>query len=365
MFFNRLGDFTPANVSAALQRRYPDARVNGVRILGQHQGSASHLLIELDYDSAMLSPLPRRMFVKNSLDESRAQLPSGFAQTLAGELARSMYGTETRAYQLMDAELDIEAPKLFASGLGEHAGEFYLFLENLADHGAVCPKVIPALEIDRVANLLRTLARLHAAYWASPRLDTDFAWMETATRGMLSRYLKAEGWGPIDTEFQIPYKAQILRDIGIDRAHMNAAFWRRQETLEAMPQTLLHGDAHPGNIYFLPDGRVGLLDWQLARRGPWTHDVSYAIIAALDPDERRAHERDLLLGYRDQLRELGVRDAPDDAALWHAHRQSPAWGLPMWGSTPAQMYSQEEVETVVRRFGVAWVDFDTSSALGF
>lgn len=33
-------------------------------------------------------------------------------------------------------------------------------------------------------------------------------------------------------------------------------------------------------------------------------------------------------------------------------------------STPAVMYLQEEVETVVQRFGVAWSDFDTSTALG-
>ena len=32
------------------------------------------------------------------------------------------------------------------------------------------------------------------------------------------------------------------------------------------PQTVLHGDSHPGNIYFR-DGKAGLLDWQVVKRG--------------------------------------------------------------------------------------------------
>ncbi|MET0379083.1 MAG: phosphotransferase [Spongiibacteraceae bacterium] len=114
-------------------------------------------------------------------------------------------------------------------------------LENLTDRGTICSKVIPALSVERLANLLTTLAQLHAPYWESSRL---------------------------------------------------------QEILNDGPQTFLY-DAHPGNIYFLPDGTVGLFDWQLARRGPWTHDVSYAIISALDTDDRRSNERDLFRGYRE------------------------------------------------------------------
>src|SRR5690606_41926839 len=130
-------------------------------------------------------------------------------------------------------------------------------------------------------------------------------------------------------------KAAILKDIGIDAEHMYQAFWRRQEALNQWPQTLLHGDAHPGNIYFLPDGQVGLLDWQLARRGPWAHDVSYAIISALDPDDRRRCEGAMLRDYRAELTRLGVANPPSEEDPGLALRQSPAWGVARWGSTPA------------------------------
>ena len=61
--------------------------------------------------------------------------------------------------------------------------------------------------------------------------------------------------------------------------------------LAKKPVTLCHGDAHVGNTYHCPDGRVGLFDFQLTLRANWSRDVSYVIVTALDPGTRRAHER--------------------------------------------------------------------------
>jgi Phosphotransferase enzyme family len=46
-------------------------------------------------------------------------------------------------------------------------------------------------------------------------------------------------------------------------------------SLTTSPQTFLHGDAHIGNTYVLPDNDVGFLDWQVVRRGNWSVDVGY------------------------------------------------------------------------------------------
>lgn len=49
---------------------------------------------------------------------------------------------------------------------------------------------------------------------------------------------------------------------------------------------VFHGDVHAGNLMFLPDGRVGVLDWGiLGRLGPDTHEHLRAIIAAALGDE--------------------------------------------------------------------------------
>ena len=36
--------------------------------------------------------------------------------------------------------------------------------------------------------------------------------------------------------------------------------------IDTPPHTVMHGDAHPGNVYFR-NGAAGLLDWQAVRRG--------------------------------------------------------------------------------------------------
>src|SRR3546814_7238951 len=70
------------------------------------------------------------------------------------------------------------------------------------------------------------------------------------------------------------------------------AFWTRYVgSLGRGPVTLLHGDAHVGNTYVLPDGSVGFLDWQVVRRGCWSQDVGYFLVGALTQDDRREHER--------------------------------------------------------------------------
>jgi aminoglycoside phosphotransferase (APT) family kinase protein len=365
VFFRSEADFTPANVTTALRALYPQVRVADVSILGRHQGSASHVNLKLGYAANPDGRLPEKIFVKTLLDVGRDQLPSGFAENLQGDLAVALYATETRAYAQIASKIDIETPRIFAADLGERPGDFYLFMEDLNDRSAVCPKVTQPLTVDQVSRLIGELAKLHAAYWESPRFATDLAWTDTATTGVNSDFLRQGGWSMVDIELAVPFKAAILDEIGIDRPHVQAAFWRRQNNLESGPVTLLHGDPHPGNVYFLPSGAVGLLDWQLARRGPWTHDVSYAITSALDPDDRRRCEADLLAAYRSDLVGRGVAAPPSLDEMWVSHRQCPAWGLPMWGITPAAMYSEAEIGTVMRRFAAAWRDFDTSKALGF
>ena len=47
----------------------------------------------------------------------------------------------------------------------------------------------------------------------------------------------------------------------------------------------MHGDAHPGNVYFR-NSEAGLLDWQAVRRGHPGRELSYTLITA-DPADRR------------------------------------------------------------------------------
>jgi aminoglycoside phosphotransferase (APT) family kinase protein len=84
------------------------------------------------------------------------------------------------------------------------------------------------------------------------------------------------------------------------------------------PPTYVHGDAHIGNV-FLDHGRVGFFDWGLSRVSTPLRDVSYFLTMAVDPQERRRSERELLRVYLDCLRAVGGPEIGWDEA-WSAHR---------------------------------------------
>src|SRR3546814_12822049 len=83
--------------------------------------------------------------------------------------------------------------------------------------------------------------------------------------GVAPTYIQQE----IDGENFKRELVQRLRTTGDELLAGVRAVQKHQSTLQ---QTLLHGDTHLGNTYLLPDGRGGLLDWQLMVRGHHMHN---------------------------------------------------------------------------------------------
>jgi phosphotransferase family enzyme len=71
----------------------------------------------------------------------------------------------------------------------------------------------------------------------------------------------------------------------------------------AATPTLLHQDTHLANWYALPDGSMGIADWQCVARGQWALDVAYALAIGLSTEDRRAWKRDLIALYLQRLAE--------------------------------------------------------------
>jgi aminoglycoside phosphotransferase (APT) family kinase protein len=128
--------------------------------------------------------------------------------------------------------------------------------------------------------------------------------------------------------------------------------------------TLLHGDAHIGNTYVLPDDEVGFLDWQVLRRGEWSQDVGYFLISALTEEDRRKNEAALLEEYRNAL-QVPQGQRPSIEQMWRRYRTTPIYGLAIWLSTLGTdgWQSKEVCLTLSRRFSSAFVELDTLKAL--
>ena len=133
--------------------------------------------------------------------------------------------------------------------------------------------------------------------------------------------------------------------------------------VDAGPHTVLHGDAHPGNTY-VRDGRAGLLDWQVVRRGHPSRDLAYAIVLGAAVADRRATERDLLDTYRHALASGGGPEFDRDE-LWLRSRQAVAHpylsGLPTAGRGGLQ--SEDIALEGLRRAVAALEELETVAAL--
>ena len=70
----------------------------------------------------------------------------------------------------------------------------------------------------------------------------------------------------------------------------------------------------------LPDGRAGLLDWQVVWQGPGLREVAYWMAGGLEPEVRRKHEHELLDRYLEGLRAGGVTDVLSAAAAFERYR---------------------------------------------
>ena len=98
---------------------------------------------------------------------------------------------------------------------------------------------------------------------------------------------------------------------------------------------LTHNDVHLENCYLIPQGELGVNDWQNCCKGNWSRDFAYCLATGTAPAKRRAWERELLQYYRDQLcARGGPRLVFDDA--WQLYRQQRFAALAWWPGTLGQ-----------------------------
>jgi hypothetical protein len=355
-FPSTVDEITPALLTAVLAEGHPGVEVSHVRVLATsehgdgHASTADRILLALDYAPGRDGGLPSQMLVKTFLGHPHAPAV--------------MYRTEVRFYRDIRPELAIEAPRAFAGVADDATGQFGLLMEDLTLRGARFPNALTSPGLATVTHLVETLAELHAHFWSSPRFRSDLAWVATPCAGGMADVFKTFGLDLVRKQLEFDFKAELLRPLGRPIERLWADLWRLQSILETEPVTLLHGDPHIGNTYVLPDGRGGLLDWQLMVRGRWAHDLTYLIVTGLTPEDRRTHERSILARYLDALARRGV-EAPDAEAAWLLYRQSVVWGLVIgWLITPPRNYGEAITAANLTRLVAAAQDLETFRALG-
>jgi len=167
-------------------------------------------------------------------------------------------------------------------------------------------------------KVVEQLAILHAKFWNSEQLNTDFRWLSGRVR-RLEDFLGSILAVPL-MKLGL-YRANGLVSESVKVQAIQYAKNRRKimRFLAAGPKTIVHHDCHPGNLFWDAQGVPGLLDWQMVRVGEGIGDVAYFLATALAPEVRRQHEMKLLAHYQDSLAKKGV-PAVDTKALYQRYR---------------------------------------------
>jgi hypothetical protein len=344
---DRWEDLTPAWATAVIAERHPQAKVRDVTILARDDGTNRRVRLGLTYAKGSG---PSVLFLKSHETSHRDV-----------HLRNGNLFNEARLFATR-ASLDIEHPRVFLSIVDWFKLNFLIVMEDLTQRAADPRDATRPMAVDQVANGLRGLARLHSRYWGlSRKTHRKLGWVKT--------WAPTPGWQE-GLRKRIPTglargAGQLPQDLAKYDAEGIVDLWTRYvATLADGPVTLLHGDAHIGNTYVLPDDSVGFLDWQVVRRGEWSQDVGYFLIGSLTEEDRRRNERALLEEYCNAL-EVPNGQRPTQAAAWTRYCATPAYGLGIWLSTlGTDGYQSQQVSlALVQRFAAAFVELESARAL--
>lgn len=328
---------SPAWLAGVLATRSGPVTVSGATVVEEQVTIASKIRFVAHTDRG-----EQALCVKGYLS------PQGRAFATLGQL-------EARFYTELAPLLDLRRPGCVHAGIDPESGHGLVLMDDLVAQGCTFLTALSPYSVEQAAATLELLARLHslqvdrpevrAMTWLAPRLAGYLGAVTEERLGELLGDGRADGLDP------------ALRD----PARVRAALAKVARRAERRPESVVHGDAHAGNLYLGPDGAPGLVDWQVLQFGPWELDVAYHVAAVLEVPVRRSAERDLLAHYLEARRRLGS-EVPGLEEAWDRYRAAAAYGYYMWAIT--QRVERPVVEAFVERLGSAVEDHESFERLG-
>ncbi len=335
---------TPQWLTRVLSASAPGTKVREANHLRVVHGAGTKLLLAIEWDS---NPhvLPDRLWVKTGWEDHSHLMESA-----------GVYAREASFYAYLADAVGSRAPTGYFSAQDE-TGRSVVIIEDLRQRDADLWECTTARSPDDVAMLLDTLAKLHARWWESAELlALPAVGLPVDADGPTAVWPRANGGERLRAIVAGP-RGALMPVAARDAGRIEKAFWKMVETLGREDgRCLLHGDAHPGNCFTDAEG-AGLYDWQTIARGPWAYDVSYIVATGLSIEDRRLHERDLLVRYLSSLSAEGVARIPTNETAWDDMRRYIAYPLLIWPTNHISHQSEENIGALTERLGAACADY--------
>lgn len=327
-----------------------DAKVSDISIQSVSVGTSTRLRVLVNHDAPHIVPL--RWFVKTPSLAIKSRIITALPRLLHKEV---------HFYQSLSKASPVKLPHILAAQTRCCHGST-LVMTDLAESGFTPGQPDDALSIHQARQVIKQLARFHAHYWNNRQLLQTHRWLS----GFNNR---AEHY--MGNLLAVPLMKQGLKlavnlvpiNLHKPALHYAANRHRITQSLATGPQTLVHHDCHPGNLFW-QDEQPGFLDWQLVRMGEGIGDVAYFLATSLKPDCRRAHEAELLNLYRESLTKHGVEEI-DDKNLYQRYRAHLSYAFEAMIVTLAvggMMERSSNIE-LIKRTSAAVYDHDSLVAL--
>lgn len=349
----RIEEVDAAWLQAALRRKWPEVKVAAAAVRDVITGTSTKIRVALEYAGGA-EALPPTLIVKGGF-EAHSPL-FGF-----------MYESEMRSYRdiVQALELPMNTPRCHFAARDPHSHQSLIILEDLKAKGVRFCRAQEPLDFAQVSRFLDAQARYHAARWDDPALrdggslDWLIEQLGGSSKEYAERYLKPEVWAHY---MDLP-RAQALPRRLRDGARMRRALELLAQAQHALPRCIAHGDTHLGNLYLEADGRPGFFDLQI-RRSCWVQDLAYHMNCALDIDDRRAWERELLAYYLSRLAAYGVAQPPRFEQAWADYRRELVYGLFIFLINETRFQTESTNTAYAARFGAAVADHGSFELLG-
>jgi hypothetical protein len=332
---------SPEWLTGALQTAFPGARVTETRVVDVIETTARKVRLAVTYDRTTGHDGPVALCVKGYFNPEYAR----FAVT--GQ-------HEVRFYERLAPLVPIRRPIAYYTGIDQQTKHGLVIMNDVVADGAVFFDQLSWYEIETAKRSLDELAGLHAAFWNHPLGDED--WLAPKIRTF-------PGYIPSDimNELLAGPRGEGLPPEMRDADRLKAGLFALADRYASRPRTLIHADAHLGNLFRSPDGRIGFVDWQNYEFGHWSMDVAYHVTTALDPKVRAEHELELLQHYLTSLAAAGgptmtVEESMED------YRAALAYGFFLWAMT--RRVAPRITEELTQRLGRAVLAHGSLDVLG-
>jgi hypothetical protein len=283
--------------------------------------------------------------------------PGGF---FIGEMMR-VWEREHCFYRDIAPHVNIRVPRAFVN----IAVPPCLVLEDLSP--ACAGDHVAGATLDQAERAIDLLARHHAAWFEHPLLPT-LSWMPGLDDPSIETLAPtfAVGWPLFLERFGPELPDRCLR--WCEQFVERIPEWIAAHLEE--PVTITHGDFRLDNLFFLDDGTVAAIDWQLCMRAPGQADLVYFCANNLTVEMRRAHEVAFIERYVAGLHAAGVPEhAVTVEGVWRGYLEglvfyAVSFGASLLTINPANERGVALFDVLVRRTFAAVDDLDAGRALG-